>query len=180
MFLDIHELELHKIHFDQTLRPGQIDLGRDVTQVEPLRIRGWAELLETEIHLQGSLRTEVELVCDRCLEPMRHKSEVDFDLYYRPMATIAESVEVEIAKDELDIGFYEGNGLALEETAKEQILLALPMKNICRPDCAGLCPQCGKNRNLSDCGCQPAMQDPRWSTLQERSEERRVGKECRL
>ena len=167
MFIDIHELELHKINFDQTLRPGQIDYGPGVTQVEPLKIRGSAELLETEIHLQGSLRTEVELTCDRCLEPMRHKSELDFDLFYRPVATIAKNEEVEISKDELDIGFYEGNGLALEETAKEQILLALPMKNVCRPDCAGLCPQCGKNRNLGDCGCQPAVQDPRWSTLQE-------------
>ena len=72
---------------------------------------------------------------------------------------------VEIRDDDLNVGFYEGNGLLLEDAVKEQVLLTLPMKNVCRPDCAGLCPQCGQNCNLGDCTCDKAAADPRWAAL---------------
>ncbi len=166
MFLDIHELELHPIVFDDSMAAGRIDFGWGIQQVEPLAVRGSAELLASEIHLHGTLRTAVEVCCDRCLEPTRFQVETDFDLFYRPMRTIAKNEEVEIAKDELDIGFYQGNGLLLEDAVKEQVLLTLPMKNVCRPDCAGLCPQCGQNRNFGDCGCRPPAKDLRWAPLE--------------
>ena len=169
MFLDVHVLELHEVHFNETLPPGKIDFGLGIAQVEPLQVNGSAELIETEIHLHGSLRTEVEISCDRCLEPARSKAEMDFDLYYRPIQTIAKSEEVEMTKDDLDIGFYQGHGLMLEDTVKEQVLLALPMKNVCRPDCKGLCPVCGQNRNLKECGCRPPVKDLRWAPLEKLS-----------
>jgi DUF177 domain-containing protein len=169
MFLDVHELELHEIFIDETLAPGKIDFGRGIQQVEPLQVKGSAELVETEIHLEGSLQTAVEVSCDRCLEPARRKAEVEFDLYYRPIQTIARNEEVEMTEDDLDIGFYQGNGLMLEDAVKEQVLLALPMKNVCRPDCAGLCPVCGQNRNLKECGCRPPVKDLRWAPLEKLS-----------
>jgi uncharacterized protein len=165
MFLDIHELELRKIFFDQTLPVGRIDFGRDIRQTEPLLVTGSAELVAAEIHLEGALNTCMETSCDRCLEPMRDKVDVQFDLFYRPAAEIAKNEEIEIRDDDLDIGFYEGNGLKLEDALKEQVLLALPMKHICRADCAGLCPQCGQNRNLADCGCRSENADVRWAPL---------------
>ena len=94
---------------------------------------------------------------------------VDFDLYYVPIQTIARSEEVEISKDELDIGFYEGHGMMLEDAVKEQVLLALPMKNICRPDCKGLCPECGQNWNLGKCSCRRPVDDLRWAPLEKLS-----------
>lgn len=166
MFVDIRELELHQISFDESMPAGRIDFGCDIKQVEPLAVRGTAELLASEIHLNGSLRTVVEVSCDRCLEPTRRRAEMDFDLFYRPIQSIAKNEDVEIGKDDLDIGFYHGNGLLLEDAIKEQVLLNLPMKNVCRPDCAGLCPQCGQNRNLQDCGCRPPVEDLRWSPLE--------------
>ena len=165
MFLDIHDLELRRVFFDESLAPGKIDFGRGISQVEPLEARGSAELLVSEIHLKGALHTVVEVCCDRCLEPTRHDVSMDFDLFYSPMSTIAKNEEVEIRREDLDIGFYQGNGLLLEDALKEQILLALPMKNICRESCAGLCPKCGKNLNLGDCGCATEPTDLRWAGL---------------
>ena len=165
MFLDIHELQRQKREFLEHLLPGRIDFGQEVKQVEPLDTEGSAELLQTDIRLRGRLRTVMETSCARCLEPIRHPVELEFDLYYRPMQTIAREEEVEIKPAELDVGFYQGNGLMLEDALKEQILLALPMKSLCRPDCAGLCPQCGHDRNLGPCACRTADGDSRWAPL---------------
>ncbi|OFV94957.1 MAG: hypothetical protein A3H28_13000 [Acidobacteria bacterium RIFCSPLOWO2_02_FULL_61_28] len=165
MFLDIHDLARQPIALDQTLPPGRIDFGEDVWQVERLEVHGWAELVEEEIRLRGSLRTTIEVPCARCLERTRLPVEVEFDLFYRPIQTISRNEEVEIKGEDLDIGFYHGDGLLLEEALREQILLSLPMKSICRTDCAGLCPQCGQNRNVGECGCGPARTDERWTPL---------------
>jgi len=165
MFLDIHELSRQKIFFDQTLPPGKIDFGEGVWQVEGLEVHGWAELVASEIRLRGSFRTAVEVPCARCLERTGRPVEMEFDLFYRPIQTISRNEEVEMKGEDLDIGFYHGDGLWLEDVLQEQILLALPIKSICRADCAGICPQCGKNRNLAECGCQPALRDARWSPL---------------
>ena len=166
MFLDIHELKRRKRDFAEQLPPGRIDFGNDVSQVEPLEVEGSAELVASDIRLRGSLRTAVEIACARCLEPIFHPVEIEFVLFYRPIQTIARAEEVEIKPAELEIGFYHGSGLSLEDAIKEQILLALPMKSICRPDCAGLCPQCGQNRNVAACNCRSLPEDNRWTPLE--------------
>ena len=55
--------------------------------------------------------------------------------------------------------------LDLTEAVRQYALLALPMKPLCRQDCAGLCPTCGHNLNQGGCGCPPQGPDPRWSGL---------------
>lgn len=165
MFLDIHKLERQPIALDQLFPPGRIDFGEDVWQVEPLEVHGRAELVAGEMRLRGDLQTVIEVPCARCLEPTRLPVAMDFDLFYRSVQTIARNEEVEIKGDDLDIGFFHGDGLLLKDALREQILLALPMKSICRPDCAGLCSQCGRNRNLGPCGCAPAPVDERWTPL---------------
>ena len=165
MFITVRELELHGVAFDESVPPGRIDFGGEVVQVQKLVIRGSAELMAAEIRMRGLFRTAVEVPCARCLEPTRRELQMDFDLFYRPIATIAKNEEIEITADDLDVGFYHGDGLLLEDVIKEQILLALPMKNVCRPDCSGLCPRCGQNQNLADCGCKPPSGDLRWTPL---------------
>ena len=71
---------------------------------------------------------------------------------------------VEINQGESEIGFYEGEGLELEDILREQVLLALPMQRVCTESCKGICPGCGKNRNETVCDCRPAVDD-RWGAL---------------
>ncbi|MBI3933081.1 MAG: DUF177 domain-containing protein [Acidobacteria bacterium] len=165
MFIDIRELERDKLDFAQEFPPGRIDLGKDASQSDRLEVEGLAELIASEIRLQGHLRTTVEVSCARCLEPVQLPVEKDFDLYYRPVQTIAREEEVEIDDAELEVGFYQGNGLLLEDALKEQILLDLPMKSLCRPDCRGICPQCGQNRNVVQCDCRQRAVADRWAPL---------------
>ena len=165
MFLNVHELELQAIEFDETLPPGKIDLGGDVVQVKPLAIRGSAELLASEIRLRGLLQTVVEVSCARCLEPVRRDLAREFDLFYSPIAAIAKQEADAVSSDELEIGFYHGDGVLLEDAIKEQVLLALPMRDVCREDCSGLCPGCGQNLNLGACACTSSSGDARWAPM---------------
>jgi uncharacterized protein len=165
MFLDIHELEREAIDFEQHLPPGHLDLGKEFSHVEPLDFRGSAELVASEVRLSGFLRTVVKVSCARCLETFPYPVEVTFDLSYRPVQTIARSEEVEMKRSEMNVGFFQGDGFLLEDAIREQILLAIPMKTICRPNCAGLCPQCGQNLNVAACNCRSLTADDRWAPL---------------
>jgi uncharacterized protein len=57
--------------------------------------------------------------------------------------------------------------LLLEDAVLEQVLLAVPLKAICREDCQGLCPHCVANQNLEHCSCSEPMEDPRWTPLKD-------------
>jgi uncharacterized protein len=167
MFLSVRELELRKISFDQSFEFGQIDFaGEDLEQGSPLHVTGSAELLPEsggQLRVWGSYRVEIVAQCDRCLARVRYSLDAEFDLYYRPASDMPQEEEVKIDAGDAEIGFYE-NGLELEDILLEQVLLALPMQRVCQSTCKGICPACGKNRNETECGCKPEVDD-RWGAL---------------
>jgi uncharacterized protein len=176
MFIKIKDLELRNLEFDESLAPGVIDLGEDQIQTAPLKTSGRAELIREDrggrnivedIRFVGSLSTEVQVRCARCLDPVDNVVAEKFDLLYRPLGVDARADEVAISEAETEIGYYQGDGMLLEDVLKEQILLALPAKQLCQANCKGLCPQCGKNLNLESCDCVITMPDPRWSALED-------------
>jgi DUF177 domain-containing protein len=176
MFIEIHELELHPVDFAEEISPGAIDFGADVRQRGPLRSSGRAQLIKErhgkhekleDIRLNGELSTRLEVACARCLEPVTLAVARKFDLLYRPQGSDAGQEELSVTATEAEIGYYRGEGLLLEDALREQVLLAVPLKSICREDCKGLCPHCGKNLNSGPCSCAELPDDPRWSALKE-------------
>ena len=176
MFLAIKDLELHPLDFAEEFKPGVIDLGQDIRQRTPLKASGRAELVEEhhgkhqvikDIRLRGRLAAGLELQCARCLEPVPQEVKREFELLYRPLGADAGIDELSVTDAEAEIGYYQGEGLALEDVLREQILLALPLKVTCRADCKGLCPQCGKNLNQEQCSCSTEVEDPRWAALKD-------------
>jgi uncharacterized protein len=174
MFIELKDLEIHPIDFREEYGPGVIDLGEDVRQLSPLRTEGRADLVEEQhgkhevvqdIRIKGKLDTSVEVACARCLDPVVHPVDRSFDLLYRPLGIDSGHAELSVTDAEAEIGYYEGTGLLLEDTLREQVLLALPLKSICREDCKGLCPLCGKNLNETQCDCVDDVEDPRWAAL---------------
>src|SRR5215469_6251135 len=121
MFIEVAELELHPIDFQEEFPPDVIDLGAEVRQRTPLKTSGRAQLVE----------------------------------------------ELSVTGAEAEIGYYEGDSLLLEDVLREQTLLAVPLKVLCREDCKGLCPTCGKNRNVELCACAATTGDPRWEALKD-------------
>lgn len=176
MFLDIKELELHPLNFEEEFLPGVIDLGSEVRQRSPLKASGRAELVEEhhgknkiikDIRLRGRMSARLELQCARCLEPVPQELSRDFELLYRPLGTDAGRDELSVTDAEAEIGYYQGGGVLLEDVLREQVLLALPLKITCRAECKGLCPQCGKNLNQEPCSCTVPADDPRWAALKD-------------
>jgi len=176
MLIELAELELHPIDFQEEFPPDAIDLGEDVRQLTLLKTSGRAQLVEEhhgkrnviqDIRLNGELATRLELLCARCLEPVAQDVTRKFDLLYRPLGTDAGNEELSVTVAEAEVGYYQGDGLLLEDAIREQVLLAVPLKVVCREDCKGLCPTCGKNRNTETCSCAPPLGDPRWSALKD-------------
>jgi uncharacterized protein len=89
----------------------------------------------------------------------------EFDLIFRPATADTEAPERSITAPESEIGYYQEDGLLLEDVLREQVLLSLPVKTLCTPECKGLCPRCGENRNHRPCGCDAGPHDPRWEAL---------------
>ena len=168
MFIDVRELELRPAEFEVELAPGRIDfLDAKIRQAGPLKAKGKAELVLgsiEEIRIHGHISVEMEADCDRCLEPAKLPLDSDFDFYFRPAADGYGS-ETEVGDEEAEMGFYDGDGLDLEDVLREHVLLTLPMQRVCKESCRGICPVCGQNRNLKDCGCQAEKTDDRWAAL---------------
>lgn len=170
----VADLERQAIDFDESLAPGSIDFVDDMQQVGVLHTQGRADLLKEhrgpsdiveDIRVRGSLETRMEVACARCLDPVSQPIEASFDLIFRPSGADLDNTDRAISTSETEIGYYEGDGLLLEDVLREQILLALPAKNLCREDCKGLCPECGRNRNTDPCDCAATSTDPRWEQL---------------
>lgn len=95
--------------------------------------------------------------CDRCLTPFTREYDI-------PVEHI---LVTSLENEDSDYVLLENYQLALDELVQTDILLELPYKNLCREDCRGLCPQCGKNLNEGLCGCTAKTVDPRLAVLQQ-------------
>src|SRR3984957_15446914 len=109
MFLDVNELAVRKTRIRKSSAPGALDFrSAEFRQVEPLEVRATAELLEGQIRVCGNLHTRVELVCARCVDTVVEELSRDYDLFYRPMATITEDEELRLHLDDTEVAFFEG------------------------------------------------------------------------
>jgi uncharacterized protein len=168
VFISLRELELHPVRFDVEIPSGEINFDSKLSQSSELKAKGSAHLLNRslgEIRVEGDLRVTIGGTCDRCVEPASVAVENHFDLVYMPAAVAPKGGEDEIDEAGVEVGFYEGSGLELNEVLREVVLLALPMQMTCSEDCRGVCPKCGQNRNQGDCGCRVEATDDRWEKL---------------
>jgi uncharacterized protein len=170
----LSELEREPIDFDLELAPGTIDFGEEAEQTGNLATDGRAEVLHehrgpkdivADIRLRGRFAGNFQVPCARCVEPVEIPLAADFDLIFRPATADTEVPERSITAPETEIGYYQKDSLSLEDVLREQVLLALPVRTLCKPDCKGLCPRCGENRNNQACSCDEGPSDPRWEAL---------------
>jgi uncharacterized protein len=174
MLITLLDLEREPVSFDTAIPAGAIDYGTEASQTGPLAVRGQAEILRehrgpkeiiADIRARAHWSGEFEVPCARCLEPVRHTLGGDFDLLFRPLGADAGPAERSLGAPETEIGYYQEEGLVLEDVLREQVLLSLPARSLCRQDCKGLCPRCGRNLNAEPCTCEDQPSDPRWSAL---------------
>lgn len=126
--------------------------------------------------VEGRVQTTLELVCSRCLDPFRQELDSPFRLTLSPempkMASAEGPAESGLDLEAVGQFVFRGEEIDFRDVIQEQVLLALPMRPLCREDCQGLCPSCGQPKRLGDCGCVRETGDPRLAVLKQLKLER--------
>jgi uncharacterized protein len=145
--------------------PYQVDEG--VESVSPLR--GTVKLNRTNrgVLADADVATDLKLECSRCLEEVVVPIKTHITEEYYPTVDLRSGVAVDRPDGGTGFMLNEAHELDLTEPVRQSILLELPMKPLCRADCAGLCPRCGQNLNERRCDCAIEPADPRLSQLGE-------------
>jgi uncharacterized protein len=129
------------------------DVG--VTDGEPVTVEIDIESLSDGLVATGTVRAHWRGSCRRCLEAADGDMLVELRELFRPSAA-PEDEAFPIVDDQVD----------LRPVVTEVLVCDLPLAPLCGDDCRGLCPECGANRNLVDCGHDVRPVDPRWSALE--------------
>jgi len=172
--IDLSDLKEGVNRFVFRVGPEEIDLEEEGTFF-PKPVDLSIEIARTggTLRARGAIRTEAERTCGRCLAPFREVLEAALD---EALKVEGDKVRVFDIDYEGDPGFLPGppGAFFLDELVREEILVASPMQPLCRPDCRGICPACGADRNKRDCGCRIEEGHPAWEALRNLS--RNLGK----
>jgi uncharacterized protein len=138
----------------------------ELVALSPVTWRGQVVFAEPDFLLKGRVAYEQTLTCTRCLKQFVEPVKGDVQLMLR-LAGREEQAggERELKESELGVVVVSDEVVELSPLLAEQLQLNLPMKPLCRPDCLGLCPRCGADRNEGPCDCAEPVADARWGTL---------------
>ena len=143
------------------------DLVRDCYPVRrPIRASVHLMRWGIDVKVTGEVETELVLTCDRCLKEFPFPVKGNINVLLEPVATLSRlKEEVRLTKDDLDVIFFDGVTVEVDEVVREEILLAVPMRKLCHEACQGLCPVCGQDLNQGRCQCKPAAKDSPFAIL---------------
>lgn len=105
------------------------------------------------ILVRGKFDTETQLTCGRCLRIFTFPFVFEVDDEYYPAIDIATGEPIDLSEDPSTFVIDEHHILDLRELFRQSTLLGVPMKPLCRPECSGLCPECGADLNYETCDC---------------------------
>jgi uncharacterized protein len=166
MLLDLSRFRAGDEHLDRRIDPVALAQDDDEFRiVGPVTLVADVHKDAQKVRLTGRVTATLELDCSRCVEPFAIPVDARFDMIFLPLAENKGDEEREVKEDDLGVSYYRDDAIDLGEVVREQLYLALPMKPLCRQDCRGLCPVCGKNKNREECACQSEWVDPRLEPL---------------
>ena len=173
MFLDLSRIRAAEEHFEKTYPPEGFGVAPETAEVGDFRVVAPVSLVldvfkdKDLFRLAGAVKTTLELLCSRCLEPFSLPVDARFDLRYQPQTANTGEGEREIGEDDLTTAFYDNEQIDLAQLMREQFYLSVPMKPLCGGSCQGLCAICGTNLNRGTCTCTQVVEDPRFAALKE-------------
>ena len=158
-------------------RSYKIDDVFQLVEEEPTdyRVQGEIELIRTDrgILARGTLETESSLVCSRCLASFEYPLTFGIEEEFFPKINVVSGVSLPLPEDSTGFVIDEHHMLDLVEVLRQHAALALPMKPLCHPECAGICPGCGVNLNQGTCQCPPRPHKSPWAELEKLASARR-------
>ena len=168
MIVDLLSLTDEPLPFEFKIASGDIDLETEgVRIVGDINVVGELSKSAAKTDVKGSINAPVEVDCTRCLTPISRELDIVFDVDFVDKELFPDNKETHLESADLDTDVIEGNELDLSQVVREQILLNIPEQVLCRDDCRGICPTCGKDLNEGDCNCGEKEIDPRWAALKD-------------
>lgn len=141
------------------------DLGPQAVRIiDPPRAELHLERREDMVLASGRFQARLELLCSRCLGKMEFTARGELYMVFTPPPAEAEG-ELELEGGDMDLNFYRDGEIDLGRGLWDETALSLPMAPLCRPDCPGLCPVCGRKAVEGGCDCRRDQGDPRWAKL---------------
>ena len=116
------------------------------------------------VAVTGRLTLSVLFECVGCLREFLASFEIPVAAQYVPGSPSLVAGEHVMPVEEAENYYYRDDVIELDDLVREEVLLAMPYKPLCKPDCRGLCPQCGRDLNTETCQCAPPP-DPRLAAL---------------
>ena len=159
MILDLKKLfitENYTLPIEYSVNLSDVEYMGEYPLKKPVTVTGKVTNRAGLVTLSISMVYVFSAPCDRCGLPTEISHEV----------TLEKSLAPEIAGiDNDDIILVEDLKLDLDELVYTEVVVSFPMKHLCREDCKGICPSCGKNLNDGKCGCETKQTDPRLQAL---------------
>jgi len=133
---------------------------------ESIRVKLRAKAHEGTVQIDGEMVVPLVFSCVRCLSEWRAFLPIPIGhTYCLGSRDESETKDRELTREDMQFDYYDGDEIDLDPSLREDLLLNLELNPLCRDDCKGLCPQCGKNRNVEICKCQADDMDPRLAPL---------------
>lgn len=151
---------------DATWRQADVEID-GVKALSDLKITGTITLSDDRYSIRAKINGSIEVDCVRCLNAYQVLLDMDVTAVYVTPESFDDGPETELESDgeDLDIDILPAEGIDTDRVIREHVLLEMPVKTLCRPDCKGLCEQCGADLNITDCDCGEDDIDPRWAAL---------------
>jgi len=145
----------------------RVEEKRTFRLISPITLHLNLSRLGRVVQVKSRIETKVQWLCARCLEPFSPVLTSEYSTILKPKPDFPPAEGVELGREDLETDFYEGEEIDLTSLVQDQVLLALPQKALCREECRGMCPRCGKNLNREICQCPAGIVDPRLEPLRD-------------
>lgn len=130
---------------------------RSVRVITPVAYELTVRKFDNLVTVQGPVECTMSITCSSCLENFTLDLKAFLDIKLTPRIQTPRVSEMELRPDDMDVYYYEGDEIDLDPFVYEEVLLNIPVRPVCREDCKGLCPVCGRNKNVEDCQCDTAV-----------------------
>lgn len=169
MYIDVDRFKKESLltsHYDFSLDLSQVVVGQEkITFEGPIKVVTMVTFTNGDVLVEGNITAKAQITCHCCLEPFILDIKAPLNERFVPSAKY--NLLSEDGQQEEDINWYENGKISLAPSIEQAIILALPMRAVCKNRCLGLCPKCGCNLNLKKCECKDEKIDPRMAVLQQ-------------
>lgn len=159
-------IQIQLVDEEANLKESLLDLpGIDFSLDKAVRGHLMINKSDKAVWIKGRIEAEITLQCSRCLEDFRFPLDSNCEVTLFPFEDQTFPQEEELNVEDLRSSYYYEGEIDLSAIVREQILLDIPYKPLCRPSCKGLCATCGEDLNRGSCSCKEEVFDERFAPL---------------